>query len=359
MAQVKIPYAVIQPTQICNFDCRYCYLPDRQVKGVMRPDVVEAVAEGLAKSACPATLNWHAGEPMTTGKKRFVELLRPFEILRQGGHLTHAMQTNASLVDDGWCDLILEYGIKVGTSIDGDRAANAQRVDWRGRETFDATMRGIETLKRRGIPFTVIAVVNEASMRDPRAFYEFFLELGCASLGINIEEQEGLNANAPTLRREAVRNFWRGLWNVWIENPALRIRELSSAVEWMRLDRKSLPLDPDHCIYWPTISVNGDVVVLSPELAAAPLATRRQFVVGNVLSERLDLILARVKDEWYVRKYFEGTEKCRATCDYYSFCRGGMASNKFFATGRLDVTETNDCINRQQAIVDTMFEVFE
>lgn len=359
-AQLQIPHMVLQSTQVCNFNCTYCYLPDRQVRGFMRPDVATAVANSLANcSANPTIINWHAGEPLATGRKRFLALLQPFEHLREDGRLIHTMQTNASLIDDAWCEIFSQYGIQISASIDGHREANAQRVDWQGRETFDATMQGLETLKRNGIPFSMLAVVNTASMRDPHGFYKFFLELGCTGFGLNVEEQEGFHAGAPELDSVAVRHFWKELWEAWIANPTMGIREFSLGVQWSRFDPESLPLDQDSYSYWPTVSLKGDVFLLSPELAAAKPEDRKRFVVGNVLTEPLDQIVARAKDVWYVREYFEGAEKCRETCKYYTYCRGGLASNKFFETGKFNVTETNDCRFGQQAIVDTMFEAFD
>ncbi|MCX5346038.1 hypothetical protein [Streptomyces atratus] len=34
---------------------------------------------------------------------------------------------------------------------------------------------------------------------------------------------------------------------------------------------------------------------------------------------------------------------CREHCDYFAYCRGGQAANKYFETGRLDGTETTYC----------------
>ncbi|MFJ6616564.1 radical SAM protein [Kitasatospora sp. NPDC091335] len=127
---------VVQPTGFCNLDCTYCYLPGRDNKSPMPAAVAEAVArsasELVGRHRKPLGLIWHAGEPLALGRPRFTELLQPFEELRRKGLLEHAVQTNATLIDDEWCDLLTEYGFRVGVSIDGPADLTARRTDRKG-----------------------------------------------------------------------------------------------------------------------------------------------------------------------------------------------------------------------------------
>ncbi|WP_079046139.1 radical SAM protein [Carbonactinospora thermoautotrophica] len=126
---------VVQPTSLCNLDCSYCYLPVRKQRREMTPEVAHAVARSIAAQAAshPVSVVWHGGEPLALPRVRFEALLRPFEELREQGMIQHEIQTNATFITSGWCDLFARYGIEVGVSIDGPAVANINRRDWMGR----------------------------------------------------------------------------------------------------------------------------------------------------------------------------------------------------------------------------------
>ncbi|HCT76237.1 MAG TPA: radical SAM/SPASM domain-containing protein, partial [Micromonosporaceae bacterium] len=52
-------------------------------------------------------------------------------------------------------------------------------------------VKGIETLRRNGLPFAALCVVSDPRPGLAAELYQFFLELGCEVLGVNIEEREG------------------------------------------------------------------------------------------------------------------------------------------------------------------------
>ena len=59
---------VVQSTSLCNLDCSYCYLPDRQKKRVFDLNLLPLLIQRILESpyAGPEfSLVWHAGEPLT------------------------------------------------------------------------------------------------------------------------------------------------------------------------------------------------------------------------------------------------------------------------------------------------------
>ena len=51
-----------------------------------------------------------------------------------------------------------------------------------------------------------------------------------------------------------------------------------------------------------------------------------------------------------------GVTACRASCDHFAYCRGGQAANKYFESGRLDVTETSYCRNSKIALMEGLIQ---
>lgn len=347
-------HVVLQPTSGCNINCKYCYLTERRHARLMTTEVAVSVAKALEQCPHPVTILWHGGEPLSIGLPRLRALCAPFQELKREGRIQHGLQTNATLLTDEWCDFLQEENFRIGVSVDGPEELNANRVGWSGRPTFPEVLRGVSLLRKRGIRFGAIAVVNPNNVACPKRLYEFFIAIGCDSLNINIEEREGANQHATDLPFDKVQAFWQQLFAIWIDNPVLKIREFDDALGWCDSLLHTPPTIAKSRDLWPTISYSGDVFVLSPELAGAPVEHRNKFVLGNVLRYPLHEILYTSANSWYVREFTEGRQECKRTCSYYSFCGGGHASNKFFELGMINGTETAHCRNSRQAVLDAV-----
>ncbi|WP_220450042.1 cyclophane-forming radical SAM peptide maturase AmcB [Kitasatospora xanthocidica] len=349
------PHTLIaQADPLCNLACSYCYLPFKIRRNPMSDEVAEAVARSAADFASPGApidLVWHAGEPTTLGVPRFGRIIAPFEELRTEGLLRHFMQTNATLIDDRWCEFLAEHEFRIGVSIDGPAALNRHRAAAGGRPAFPLIMKGIDRLRSHGIGFSVIAVVTTESITHPEDLLDFFVSLGCASVGFNIEEQEGVNSARPTPTFEQAVEFWRRTITWTRRNTGLTVREVDRLGGYLRARRTgdgwlSTLIDPI-----PTISAAGDVVLLSPELADTTAPAYDDFRAGNVLEQSIASMLENARRLKYVDEFLTGLDRCEETCEFFGFCRGAQAGNRYFETGRFDTTETSHCRVSKQALV--------
>ncbi|MGE7434184.1 cyclophane-forming radical SAM peptide maturase AmcB [Kitasatospora sp. NPDC001175] len=352
---------VVQPTSFCNLDCTYCYLPHRDRRDHMTVEVASAVARSVAEFADrdpnhPLEIVWHAGEPLALGLRRFGELLAPFEPLRQAGLVHHHVQTNATLITHAWCEFLTAHQFRVGVSIDGPAALNAQRIDRKGKPAFDRILKGVARLREAGIAYSVIAVVTAESIGRPEELLDFLAGLGCHTIGINIEETEGVNITRPMPAVEQARQFWRRTIAWSRRNPAPSVRELARLGDYLHTARTRRQADRDAYLIdpIPTISTTGDVVLLSPELAGIAAPAYDDFRAGNVLQQSLASMLDGADRLRYVDEFLTGLEKCEATCQFFDFCRGAQAGNRYFENGRLDTTETNYCRVSRQALITAL-----
>jgi uncharacterized protein len=313
---------VLQPTTLCPMNCGYCYLLERHLKQDMTPHVAAAIAAGIDSSWAPIELVWHGGEPLAVGVPRFRQLLEPFESLRQAGRVRHQVQTGGGApITDAWCDVFEQYDIGVGVSIDGPRALNHHRVD-RGRHPmFDRTIAGVETLKRRGIPFSVLAVVSEHSIDRAAEILDFLHGLGTTWVGFNVEAKEGANADGTTPSRDRAFRFWHDVLTWRRDHPDMTVREVDKLLGFLGLTRDERDADAQHDLI-PTIGWNGEVVLLSPELLGVRSTTYHNFVAGNVLTEKLATITQRAGELRYVQEFAVGLQMCKQTCEFFSFCQG-------------------------------------
>ncbi|MEU3820309.1 cyclophane-forming radical SAM peptide maturase AmcB [Streptomyces sp. NPDC030392] len=352
-----VPRSVImQPTTQClPMDCTYCYLPFRKTKHLMPVHVAEAVAKPVNAWAAdgPAfEVVWHGGEPLATGREHLAALMAPFQGVR------HSVQTNAALIDDAWCGFLLEHDIHVGVSIDGPEDMNTHRLTLAGHPGFRVGMRGIERLRRHGIPFSAIAVVSDPDPDGATRFYAFFAELGVTVLGVNVEEEEGVNRGTKPTDPARAAEFWAALTGAWRAHPVIRLREIQRVLNFADAviggqlttpGPASSPWEP-----LPTVAHDGGVVMLSPELAGFTDDRFGDFTTGNVLRDGLDVLVAEAEARTpWITEFWRRVDACRATCPTFAFCGGAHPANRYFEHGgRMDGTTTRYCTTSKTALLE-------
>ncbi len=347
---------ILQPTPFCNIDCSYCYLPERADRSRMTLQTVEAVAQRLLEDGLlgpELSVVWHAGEPLAV-PPAFYEAA--FAVLQQtlGAHttLTHCIQTNATLIDEAWCELFLRHGVQVGVSIDGPAALHDRHRRTRsGHGTHERVMRGVALLRRHGIPFHAIAVVTAATLDVPEDFARFFIELGATELGLNFDEAEGANLSSSLAgHEEAHGDFLRALLP-HMQAGRLVLRELAQA---LRLVAQPLPTYQWAGEAWPhntqllpyallNVAWNGDFGSFSPELLGQPSQAHGNFALGNVHRQGL---FEAARGPAFARLWGpirEGVARCRESCAHFAFCGGGSPVNKLYEAGSLAAAETLYC----------------
>lgn len=348
-------YVVMQPTTLCNLDCRYCYLPHRTANRRMTVPVAEAVAGAVNEWAAARRFSvvWHGGEPLATGREHFSALLAPFS---EG--VEQHVQTNATLIDDDWCEFFARHQMRVSLSVDGPDELNQERTTRAGQPSYDRIMRGVAALRRHGIGFAALCVVSKPTPGLASRLYEYFLDLGCDVLGINIEEQEGVNTRGNAYPEEAVVGFWAELVAAWRRDPSIHVREVEWTLRYAGavLDGTADDVLPRQLDPIPTVAYDGSVVLLSPELAGFSDVRYGDFSSGNVLRTPLPEIIANAAGTSWIGEFLAGVEACRAQCPYFGFCGGAHAANRYFEHGRFDGTETNHCRNSKMRLLEGVLQ---
>jgi uncharacterized protein len=183
---VPIAQYVLKVHTRCNLACDHCYVYEhadqswREKPLAMSAEVAGAAAQRIAEHAAARGIPevfivLHGGEPLLIGPARMRELL---ELLttRVGAvaRLDLRVHTNGVLLDRGWCDLLREYGVKVGVSLDGDAVANdLHRRYADGRSSHHQVLAALRLLRRleyRHLYAGILCTIDLAN--DPVAVYE-------------------------------------------------------------------------------------------------------------------------------------------------------------------------------------------
>lgn len=351
---------VLQATKFCNIDCDYCYLPDRDSTARMSLATVRLAARRLREDGLlgdALTVVWHAGEPLAMPIAFYDDAIAAIdaEIGAQSA-VTHAIQTNATLIDDAWCALFKRQRIAIGVSVDGPQALHdAHRRTRAGKGTFERVVRGMAKLREHGIAFHAIAVVTDATLADPDAFCAFFEEHGITELGCNFDEAEGTHLASSLAGREAAHTAFihRLLDRAQAGGlpGGLRVRELTAA---FALIAEPLPRYRWQGHAWPvntqalpfaivSVAAGGDFGSFSPELLGQPSIEHGDFVLGNVERGSYLDSTASPRFERLWGDIARGIAACERGCSHFGFCGGGAPANKFYENGDLASTETLYC----------------
>jgi len=366
----KISLLVIQPTPFCNIDCRYCYLPNRSSKAVVERTTLsnlftQVFQAGWARN--PLTVIWHAGEPMVMpiGFYRdafeLVAQLKPADL-----SLTHAFQTNGTLIDDDWCEFLLAQRVNVGVSIDGPkRFHDRNRVTRAGRGTFDKTIGGIRRLRKHGVPFHTISVLSSEALAAPREMFDFYVAEGIEHVCFNVEESEGDHVSESLGKLDAgtaYANFLSEFWRLSAAHPGKIsfIREIDQALKQV-LRPKEVRYFNELVEPFAVTSMDhaGNLSTFSPELLGLKNAAYGDFLIGNVNRDGLaDLenspALLRMRAD-----IDAGVALCRESCEYFSVCGGGEPVNKLAENGTFVSTETAFCRLTKMRATDLVLDAID
>jgi len=336
-----VPSAVVmQPTTTCNLACDYCYLPARPNQH-MAPAVAHRVAAAVNRWVGDGHLVrvfWHCGEPLVAGRDRLADLMAPF-----AASVVHGVQTNATLIDDRWCEFFLDRGIEVSISIDGPEELDVHRVQRGGRPAHSRIMAGIAALRRNDVPFGALAVVTDPTPDAARRLYDFFADLGARRLGVSL--QQSLSPTRCPRDGADYEEFWLALLEAWLDNPVVRIREIDHCID----DAFRLLNDPERngaadVDPLPAVGWDGEVVLTAPELLGLRGPDDLPFSSGNVLETPLDAIIATAAERSpWLAAHLAAAQECLDTCPYGAICPGPSPAPSWFETGTLTTGPTEHC----------------
>ena len=360
---------VIQPTPFCNLDCSYCYLPDRSNKRKMTLETLEKTfnwvfSSGLVRQ--PFTLLWHAGEPMVLPASFYEQATLALERCNVSGfEVTQSFQTNATLVNDAWCEFIRRRSIQVGVSVDGpDFINDRHRVTRKGGGTLENVLRGMRMLRDHHIPFDVITVLTSTSLDYPDELFDFYIEHAVTSVAFNVEEIEGPHVTS-SLSGSGIEPRFRQFYSRFMDlalasDPPLRVREFDSAYNSIshhqQPDTRTQECRPFAIL---NVDYEGNFSTYSPELLGLTSPRHGSFALGNVARDTLESVLAIPRFVVLDDEIRRGVDMCQETCRYFPFCGGGPPGNKFFENGDFATTETLSCRLHKKATFDVALDKLE
>jgi uncharacterized protein len=231
-------HAMVKPIgSTCNLDCTYCYylskekLLDQRHNKHISDDLLESFIRQYieGQDGDHVVFSWQGGEPTLLGIdffRKVVELEKKYKKADQ--RIENDLQTNGTLLNEEWCKFLAQNNFLVGLSIDGPRELhNAYRVTKGGEPTFDKVFAAAKLLKKHGVKFNTLTVVNRVNAKRPLDVYRFLRkEIGSTYIQfIPCVEPKDFHTTAP--------QYWQIANMPVMGSPAARPGSADSVVtEW-------------------------------------------------------------------------------------------------------------------------------
>ncbi len=176
--ELKPSAVYVNPTERCNLNCTYCYIPEgmRRSGQHMPADRLMAALARLKDyfaTVMPAgrkpRIIFHGAEPLMNRGALFAAI----EAFRED--YVFGVQTNATLLDETAIDFLAEHGVSVGLSLDGPLAetTDATRLTFGGKSVHDKVLRAMDALKGYA-SWSVIATCTEKNLDQLVPLVELF-----------------------------------------------------------------------------------------------------------------------------------------------------------------------------------------
>ncbi len=322
----------------CNLACRYCYYLGRGPAGPsaaparMPESLLEsAIAQQIAASPDEIVrFSWHGGEPAVLGLdyfRRIVGIMR--RLCPAGRTIANGLQTNGTLLDDEWGRFLAAEGFSVGLSLDGPRAVHDRhRLTRDGRPSFDDARRGLDVLRRHGVPTDILCVVGGHNAGRPLEVYGFFRAIGASFVTflplVEPRPDAPGGVSPETVRPEAWGDFLCAVFDEWVERDIGRVK--IQIVE--EAARTAFGQEHSLCIFRP---VCGDVPVLewNGDLFSCDHYVDPGHRLGNISQIPLvDLLESPAQRAFGLAKLGTLPSVCRA-CEVLDMCNGECPKNRF------------------------------
>lgn len=343
---------------ICNLKCTYCFYLDKdrfygsREKWRMSDEVLEAYIRQYIEQQDVDVISfaWQGGEPTLLGVEFFQKAVELQKKYASGKQIQNALQTNGTLLDDKWCELLARENFLIGLSVDGTEAVHdAYRVGNKGEGSFKDVMRGLDFLKKHRVEFNTLTVVNDVNARRPLEVYEFLkasgstfwqfipiverLEQADERLVIAPPPEETGHAETYPVASWSVPpklygDFLCAIFDRWYREDIGRIfvQQFENALAPIMGQRPGVCVYAETCGGALVIEHNGDVY--SCDHFVFP-----QYRLGNILEKPLvEMVYAQEQLRFGNAKRDELPKVC-LECRWRKQCNGGCPKDRFAADG--------------------------
>jgi uncharacterized protein len=302
----------------------------------------------------PIYLIWHGGEPLLMGQN-FYDYIGQKTKEYHEFQIINALQTNATLIDDEFIDVVVRHGFRFSTSLDGPAALHDRsRKDRDGKPTFEKVMESVASLKARGVPVGAITVLNRLSKDYMAEIYKFF---STAQIHLRINPVQYHGKAAENRHQVAISPVEYGhemikIFDMWYHDSETRIM-----VDPFRIIIGNIVTGTVHSCEFRR-QCHGEVMSVSPDGGVYPCGQfngDEDFYLGNIHEKGFSEIMKSPGMKALLMRVPENIKSC-TRCEYVEICNCGCTASAVCRNG--DIMQPDFyCAGRKmlfQHIIDTI-----
>ena len=333
----------------CNLRCKYCYYLEKShlyrnaPVRVMSDELLERFVQEYiqAQTMSQVLFTWHGGEPLMRPLSFYRKAVALQEKYAFGRQIDNTIQTNGTLLTDEWCEFFKEHNWLVGISIDGPQEFHDEyRRTASDKPSWQKVMRGIRLLRKHGVEWNAMAVVNDFNAGYPLEFYHFFKEMGAKYIQF-----------APVVERMAAHSDGRHLATLVDQECPVADFSVSPAQwgdflcaifdEWVRHDVGQTYVEifdctlanwvgerPGICVYAKECGHAG-VMEFNGDVYSCDHFVFPEYKLGNIRDKTLvEMLYGEQQRQFSCLKHATLPKQCKE-CEWEFACHGECPKNRF------------------------------
>lgn len=333
----------------CNLRCKYCYYLEKShlyrnaPARVMSDELLERFVQEYiqAQTMSQVFFTWHGGEPLMRPLSFYRKAVALQEKYAFGRQIDNTIQTNGTLLTDEWCEFFKEHNWLVGISIDGPQEFHDEyRRTASDKPSWQKVMRGIRLLRKHGVEWNAMAVVNDFNAGYPLEFYHFFKEMGAKYIQF-----------APVVERMAAHSDGRHLATLVDQECPVADFSVSPAQwgdflcaifdEWVRHDVGQTYVEifdctlanwvgerPGICVYAKECGHAG-VMEFNGDVYSCDHFVFPEYKLGNIRDRTLvEMLYGEQQRQFSSLKHASLPKQCKE-CEWEFACHGECPKNRF------------------------------
>jgi uncharacterized protein len=338
---------VVKVAERCNLNCSYCYVYNHEDKTYMtrpsrmRDEIFEAMlmrALHYCKEHSPHSISitFHGGEPTLLGARCIDEWAGKTEKYL-GDYLDSVgMQTNGTLLDADWIDVIKRHNIRVGVSMDGPAHVHDQlRVDHAGRGSHKAVLNGLALLLDAGLDPGLLCVLNP--WQSGEVTYRYFRSLGLKRITFLLPDVSHDNKQKMygALGATPVADFLIPVFDAWWseDDPAVRVRPFWGLIRTMLGGHGETDAFGNPPMQYLIIESDGSIETLDALRVCANNITGSGL---NVLQNEFDELKGARPLVYQLLRDGMPLSKTCLTCTEQQVCGGGYLPHRYASANGFD-----------------------
>lgn len=344
-------YVMLKPAGAhCNLACKYCYYLEKNKlyptaqRHLMSDEMLEQFTREYieAQTMNQVLFTWHGGEPLLRSIDFYRKALSLQQKYARGRRIDNVIQTNGTLLTDEWCEFFAQNHWLVGISIDGPQPYHDHyRLTAAGKPSWKKVMQGIKLLKKHGVEWNAMAVVNAYNANHPLEFYRFFKENGCQFLQFtpiverltrhedgrtlaSLADKDEISLSEASVAPEQWGYFLCAIFDEWVRKDVGKIFVVifdCTLANWMGIS-------PDICAYSKECGHAG-VMEHNGDVYSCDHFVFPEYKLGNIRDYSLiDMLYGEQQQEFSRLKHSSLPRQCKE-CDMEFACHGECPKNRF------------------------------